>query len=384
MKFQILSTDSQARAGALNTAHSLIQTPAFMPVGTQAAIKSLDAHDMQEILGAKIILANTYHLYLRPGSALVHKLGGLHNFTKFQGSFLTDSGGFQAFSLNSKAKVDENGITFKSHIDGSKHYFTPKSVLDTQYALNSDIMMILDDLVALPASPERIKLSINRTLKWAQESLNYHKSVISSDLNNRFFNAKEQNIFAIIQGGVDKNMRKHCASELCAMHSGDKFFDGLAIGGLSVGESAEQMYETIEATLPYTDALRPRYLMGVGTPENLVENIARGVDMFDCVLPTRNARNGTLFTSFGKLSIKNARFKDDESALDSQCQCYTCARYSRAYLHHLFRAGELSFYRLASLHNLHYYLNLMHQARKAIIKGEFSKFYKDFYAKRVA
>ena len=382
MDFKIQASDLQARAGIINTAHSSFTTPAFMPVGTQAAIKSLDAHDMQEILDAKIILANTYHLYLRPGTNLMHKLGGLHNFTKFQGSFLTDSGGFQAFSLSLNAKPDENGIAFKSHIDGSKHYFTPKSVLDTQYAINSDIMMILDDLVALPADQERINLSIKRTLKWAQISLDYHKSVISSDLNNKFFDASKQNIFAIIQGGTDKQMRKHCASELCAMHSGDKIFDGLAIGGLSVGESAELMYETIEATLPYTDPLRPRYLMGVGTPENLVESIARGVDMFDCVLPTRNARNGTLFTNFGKISIKNACFKDDESAIDSQCKCYTCARYSRAYLHHLYRANELSFYRLASLHNLHYYLNLMRQARNAIIKGEFSKFYKEFYAKR--
>ena len=382
MKFEIIATDSSARAGVVHTAHGSFNTPAFMPVGTQAAVKSLDAHDISGILGAKIILANTYHLYLRPGADVMARMGGLHGFSGFDGSFLTDSGGFQAFSLSANAKQDANGIAFKSHIDGSKHYFTPSSVLDMQYALNSDIMMILDDLVALPAPSERIALSVNRTIKWAQNSLDYHASVICGDLRHRYFDASAQNIFAIIQGGIDKEQRKRCASELCAMHSGHISFDGLAIGGLSVGESAEQMYESVEATIPYTDPARPRYLMGVGTPENLVENVARGADMFDCVMPSRNARNGTLFTHFGKLSIKNASFKNDESAIDSKCSCYTCKRYSRAYLHHLFRAGELTFYRLASLHNLHYYLQLMRDMKEAIVAGRFKQFYKEFYISR--
>jgi tRNA-guanine transglycosylase len=373
MTFSIDKTDGAARAGTLITAHSTIKTPVFMPVGTVGAVKSLDAVDMMQILDAQIILGNTYHLYLRPGSKVVKELGGLHGFTKFNRSFLTDSGGFQAFSLSKISKPGDDGIKFKSHIDGSAHYFTPRSVLDTQYDLNSDIMMILDDLVALPAEKKRVELSIKRTIKWAREAIDYHK------FKQNKGEGLTQNIFGIIQGGTDEAARKFCAEALCEMP-----FDGLAIGGLSVGESNQEMYDTVQAVMPYIDAARPRYLMGVGTPEDLVENVARGVDMFDCVMPTRNARNGTLFTSFGKINIKSARFATDRAPIDPECECYACQNYSRAYLSHLYRAGELTFFRLASLHNLHYYLNLMKQMREAIKDGKFAEFRREFYAKRQA
>ena len=377
MEFQINAKDGAARAGVIKTAHSDILTPVFMPVGTCGVVKSLDTDDINT-LGAKIILANTYHMYLRPGSEVMKKMGGLHGFTGFKGSFLTDSGGFQAFSLSNNSKADENGIKFKSHIDGSAHFFTPTSVLDMEYALSSDIMMVLDDLVALPADIKRLSKAVDRTLKWAKISLEYHAQNSQNDEK-----IARQNLFAIIQGGTDKELRKRCANELAQMRAKNgRAFDGLAIGGLSVGESADDMYECVENTIPYTDESRPRYLMGVGTPENLIENIYRGVDMFDCVLPTRNARNGTLYTSFGKLSIKNARFASDESALDPLCSCHTCKHYSRAFLHHLFRAKELTFYRLASLHNLHFYLNLMSEARTAIIQNRFDAFRAKFYSDR--
>ena len=377
MEFQINAKDGAARAGVIKTAHSEILTPVFMPVGTCGAVKSLDTDDINT-LGAKIILANTYHMYLRPGSEVMKKMGGLHGFCGFKGSFLTDSGGFQAFSLSANSKADENGIKFKSHIDGSAHFFTPTSVLDMEYALSSDIMMVLDDLVALPADIKRLSKAVDCTLKWAKISLEYHAQNSQNDEK-----IARQNLFAIIQGGTDKELRKRCANELADMRAKNgRAFDGLAIGGLSVGESADDMYECVENTIPYTDESRPRYLMGVGTPENLIENIYRGVDMFDCVLPTRNARNGTLYTSFGKLSIKNARFASDESALDPLCSCHTCKHYSRAFLHHLFRAKELTFYRLASLHNLHFYLNLMDQARTAIIQKRFDAFRAKFYSDR--
>lgn len=371
MNFKIDKTDANARACTIKTAHSTIQTPIFMPVGTLGAVKSLDAIDLKEILDTKIILANTYHLYLRPTSKVVREFGGLHGFSKFDRSFLTDSGGFQAFSLSKISKPDENGIKFKSHIDGSTHYFTPKSVLDTQYDLRSDIMMILDDLVALPASFERVELSIKRTINWAKIASEYHKS------NKQKGVGIDQNIFGIIQGGTDYNARKFCAEALCEME-----FDGLAIGGLSVGESNEEMYDTVEAVMPFIDKDRPRYLMGVGTPEDLVENVERGVDMFDCVMPTRNARNGTLFTSFGKVNIKAAAFIKDDNKIDPQCDCYTCSNFSRGYLNHLYKARELTFFRLASLHNLHYYLNLVKQMREAIMQSKFKEFKKEFYAKR--
>lgn len=371
MKFKIDNTDSNARATTLFLAHGEVQTPVFMPVGTQAVIKALDFHDMLN-LGAKIILGNTYHLYLRPTSSIIKEFGGLHKFSGFTNNFLTDSGGFQAFSLSKNTKQDENGILFKSHIDGSKHYFTPRSVLDTQYDLKSDIMMILDDLVALPNTKERIELSIKRTTQWAKQSIQYHMNQKENGIGI------EQNIFAIIQGGIDKEFRKMSAEQLCELSD----YDGFAIGGLSVGELNNEMYDTVEYTTQFMPKDKPRYLMGVGTPEDLIENIDRGVDMFDCVMPTRNARNGTLFTTFGRINIKKAEFKTDHNPIDKKCECYTCKNFSRGYLNHLFRANEMTYFRLASIHNLHYYLNLMREARKAILKNKWKAFKKEFYKMR--
>lgn len=371
MKFQLDATSGKARACTITTAHSTIQTPVFMPVGTLGSVKSLDMHDVLETLGAQIILANTYHTYLRPGDKTIAKMGKLHGFTTYPKSFLTDSGGFQAFSLSDISKPKENGIEFRSHIDGSKHFFTPQKVIDIQLNLGSDIMMILDDLVALPATQERIKTSIERTTQWAQESIEYFRQKQNEGIG------VDQNIFAIIQGGTDKAFRTKSATELCALD-----YDGFAIGGLSVGELNNEMYDTVAHTTQYMPEDKPRYLMGVGTPEDLIENIERGVDMFDCVMPTRNARNGTLFTSFGRMNIKNAKFKEDASPVDPECNCPTCKTYTRAYLNHLFRAGEISYFRLATLHNLYYYLNLMKQVREAILQDRFAEFKKEFYSKR--
>lgn len=371
MQFNIDATSKNARACTIKTAHSTIKTPVFMPVGTLGSVKSLDMQDMLELLGAEIILANTYHMYLQPSDTLVAKMGGLHGFTTYHKSFLTDSGGFQAFSLSDMSKPKADGIEFRSHIDGSKHFFTPKKVIDIQLNLRSDIMMILDDLVALPATKERIALSIERTTAWAKESIEYFRAKQKEGFG------VEQNIFAIIQGGTDKEFRTKSATELCEMD-----FDGFAIGGLSVGEANQDMYDTVEHTVQYMPKDKPRYLMGVGTPEDLIENIERGVDMFDCVMPTRNARNGTLFTSFGKINIKGAKFKEDNTPIDSECECLTCKRYSRAYLNHLFRSREITYFRLATIHNLHYYLNLMKKAREAILEDRYSKFKEEFYVKR--
>lgn len=371
MQFFIDETDGNARACTIKTAHSTIQTPVFMPVGTVGAVKALDATDLNTFLNPQIILGNTYHLYLRPNDNVVKTMGGLHGFTGFKKSFLTDSGGFQAFSLSDNVKIDENGITFRSHIDGSKHYFTPQKVIDIQNNLNSDIMMILDDLVALPATQERIKASIERTTRWAQESIDYHRSNQAKGVG------VDQNIFAIIQGGTDKAFRAKSAKELCAMD-----FDGFAIGGLSVGEVNTEMYDTVEWTTQFMPTDKPRYLMGVGTPEDLVENVSRGVDMFDCVMPTRNARNGTLFTSFGKVTIKAKQYETDALPIDPECNCMVCQNYSRSYLRHLFRSHEITYFRLATIHNLYYYLDLMRQMREAILENRFEAFKTEFYAKR--
>ncbi len=372
MEFKLKHKDGLARVCEISTAHSTFETPIFMPVGTVGSVKSLDANDMKNILDSKIILANTYHMYLRPGTKIIKKFGGLHGFTGFNRSFLTDSGGFQAFSLSKNSKHLDEGIKFKSHIDGSHHLFTPKNVLDAQYDFNSDIMMVLDDLVALPATKQRIKISVDRTILWAKEADNYHQKMRSQGIG------LTQNIFGIVQGGIDYEERKRCALTLNEMA-----FDGLAIGGLSVGEENALMYATVENLTPFMDENRPRYLMGVGTPENLVENVERGVDMFDCVMPTRNARNGTFFTSFGKFNIKKAQFINDHEPIDGTCFCYTCRNFSRGYLNHLFKAKELVFFRLASLHNLHYYFKLVKNMREAIKTQEFAKFKKEFYAKRL-
>lgn len=373
MEFQIDKKDGKARACTIRTTHSTIQTPVFMPVGTAGAVKTLDATDLATFLNPQIILGNTYHLYLRPGDTTIKTMGKLHGFTQYPKSFLTDSGGFQAFSLSKNVKIDEGGITFASHIDGSRHYFTPKKVIDIQLNLGSDIMMILDDLVALPATQERIQASIERTTRWAKESIEYFRNKQQEGIGI------EQNIFAIIQGGTDRAFRQQSAQELCALE-----YDGFAIGGLSVGEENQAMYDTVEWTTQFMPENKPRYLMGVGTPEDLVENVARGVDMFDCVMPTRNARNGTLFTSFGKVNIKKAAYTTDSNPIDPECNCMVCQTYSRAYLRHLFRAKEMTYFRLATIHNLYYYLNLMQEMREAILEERFDSFKSEFYAKRDA
>lgn len=372
MQVTIQATDNEARALNLTLAHGEVQTPIFMPVGTQGCVKALDSLDIDKYLNAPIILANTYHMYLRVGVERLKTFGGIHQFANYSTNILSDSGGFQAFSLSENVKITDDGVRFKSHIDGSSHFFTPQFVLDIQYALNSDIMMVLDDLVGLPASKKRLVDSVTRTIKWAKQSLEYHNHKKQEGL------AKNNHIFAIIQGGIDYQLRKQCAQELVEI--GD--FDGFAIGGLAVGESAKDMYETITHTTAFMPRDKPRYLMGVGTPENIIEAIARGVDMFDCVMPTRNARNATIFTSFGKINIKSSKFINDNAPIDETCECYTCKHYSRAYLCHLFRSNEITYYRLASLHNLSYYLNLVHGAREAILKQDFSNYRAKFYEKR--
>lgn len=369
MDFKIDAKCENARATTITLAHSSVQTPIFMPVGTQACIKGLDAYDVKNHLQTNLILANTYHMYLRVGQEAMKKLGGLHKFTQFDGNFLTDSGGFQAFSLSKNMKKHSDGIEFKSHIDGSKHFFTPENVLDMQYALNSDIMMVLDDLIGLPAPRERIEESVEKTTLWAKKSLTYHLLQKNQGL------AQSNHLFAIVQGGTDKDLRTLSATSLVDLGE----FDGYAIGGLAVGEKASEMYQSIEYVTEILPTNKPRYLMGVGTPENILEAIERGVDMFDCVMPTRNARNATLFTSVGKVSIKSSKYKLDESALDEKCDCYTCQNYSKAYLHHLFRCNEITYHRLASIHNLKYYLNLTKGAREAIINGRFKEYKEEIY-----
>lgn len=369
MQVTLQAQDAKARVLSINLPRAEVQTPVFMPVGTQGCVKALDSLDMSQILGAKIILANTYHMYLRVGIQRLTEFGGIHNFAGFYGNYLSDSGGFQAFSLSKNAQLTDDGISFKSHIDGSKHFFSPEFALDIQYALNSDIMMVLDDLVGLPADSKRLADSINRTSVWAERSLQYHKQKQSRGLN------LNNHLFAIIQGGVDTHFRTISASQLVDMGE----FDGFAIGGLAVGESTKDMYECIAYTTALMPENKPRYLMGVGTPENIIESIALGVDMFDCVMPTRNARNATLFTHSGKINIKAAGFLNDQSPIDDLCNCYTCKHFSRAYLCHLFRSSEISYHRLASLHNLHYYLNLLKGAREAILQGRFKDYRATFY-----
>lgn len=370
---QILTAknDVFARASTLELAHGEIKTPIFMPVGTNASVKGLDSLDLKT-LNANIILGNTYHLYLRDAYKNIERLGGLHKFENYHGNILTDSGGFQAFSLSGKEKSE--GIKFKSHIDGSAHIFTPQKVLDIQYALNSDIMMILDKLVGLPNDTNKLRKAVQTTTRWAKESLIYHKEQLE---NGR---ASTNNIFAIIQGGDDKALRKQSLEEILNIEEevGIKF-NGLAVGGLAVGESSEKMYEILEFLVPQMPKDRPRYLMGVGTPQNIVEAIGYGIDMFDCVMPTRNARGATLFTSEGRVSIKSTRYAQDNTPLDPICDCHTCRNYTKAYLHHLNRASEITYHRLSSIHNLAYYLDLVTRCREAILQNRWMEFKKDFY-----
>jgi len=349
--------DDRARTGTLVTAHGAIETPVFMPVGTQGTVKSLAPTDLHDI-GAGIILGNTYHLYLRPGDELVARLGGLHRFMAWDGPILTDSGGFQVFSLAGLRQITEEGVTFASHIDGSRHLFSPEKVIDIQHHLGSDIMMVLDECVPYGADRAYTEKSLGLTSRWAARCRAAHPA-----------GANGQLLFGIVQGGFFKDLRAQSAEQLI-----DLDFDGYALGGLSVGESRPEMYDILNDATPHLPADKPRYLMGVGAPRDLLAGMAAGIDMFDCVLPTRNARNGTLFTRSGKVNIKRAVYRDDASPLDPDCPCYACRTFSKAYLRHLYIARELLSYRLNTLHNLTFFLRMMEDARTAIRQGRFAAF----------
>lgn len=366
MFFELIKSDknSKARAGIIHTSHGDILTPIFMPVGTQGAIKAVEHRELEEI-GTQIILGNTYHLYLRPGTEILEKFGGLHKFINWNKPILTDSGGFQIYSLSELRKIREDGVEFKSHIDGSLHFFSPEKVVDIQRSIGSDIMMVLDECVGYPAQYDYVKKSVELTTRWAKRAYEYFHSTSPIYDHKQF-------IFGIVQGSVYKDLRKISAEDLTQFD-----FDGFAIGGLAVGESTEEMYEITDFTTDLLPKNKPRYLMGVGRPENLLEAIERGVDMFDCVMPTRNGRNAYLFTSKGVLSIKNSQFKDDPSPIDDECDCYTCQNFTRAYLRHLFIAKEILALQLASIHNLRFYLNLMSEARKMILEDKFSEWKKE-------
>ena len=358
--FTVTHTHGAARRGVLQTPHGAVQTPAFMPVGTQGAVKAVTHRDL-EGLGVEIMLANTYHLYLRPGAERIGRLGGLHKFIGWNRPILTDSGGYQVFSLAARRKVHEEGATFRSHLDGSEHLLTPESAVDIQARLGSDIAMVLDECLEHAAGHDRTQESVDRTLRWARRGRDHFLKIRDSD-DRTYVTNPGQAQFGIIQGGTIPDLRRRSIEGTLAIG-----FEAYAIGGLSVGEPIPQMYDITEQTAPQLPADRPRYLMGAGTPVDLVESVARGIDMFDCVLPTRNARNGQLFTSHGRLNIKNAEFADDQGPLDAECGCYTCRNFSRAYLRHLFRAGEMTAGTLNTLHNLHFYLDTMDRIREAIV-----------------
>lgn len=392
--FKILKTSSstKARRGEITTAHGKIQTPVFMPVGTQATVKAMKPEEL-EAMGADIILGNTYHLHLRPGEKLIEKFGGLHQFMNWKGPILTDSGGYQVFSLGREstqrqvpkdesaelnrklklAKISEEGVEFQSHIDGSKHFMRPEDSIKIQESLGSDIMMVFDECTPYPASFEVAEKSMELSLRWEERSL-------LAKTNSK------QALFAIIQGGVYPELRQRCFEELLQIHqkyqNRDLFFSGFAIGGLSVGEPSQELYKMASFCADLIPQDFPKYLMGVGLPEDLVTCIDHGIDMFDCVIPTRNARNGMLFTSFGHIQIKQAQYADDQGPVDESCSCYTCQNYSRAYLRHLHMAKEILSSILSTIHNLHYYLNLLHQIRSSLEEDRFSEFKQDFFKKR--
>ncbi|MEN6608350.1 MAG: tRNA guanosine(34) transglycosylase Tgt [Bryobacteraceae bacterium] len=353
-----------ARAGVLHTGHGDIETPVFMPVGTQATVKGLTQRDLAGDLDARIILANTYHLFLRPGHEVVKRLGGLHGFMNWDRAILTDSGGYQVFSLDSLRKVTDEGVLFRSHLNGDAHMFTPESTVDVQLALGSDILMVLDECLPYPVSHETAKQSMDRTIQWARTAFALYRNRISVDER-----PVPPLLFPIVQGSMFPDLRRECANALLELDAG-----GYAMGGLSVGEPRALSLEMVEATAPILPQDRPRYVMGVGMPEELPEYVARGVDMMDCVLPSRNARNGCLFTSKGRIIIKHARYKEDPAPLDENCGCYTCRNFSRAYLRHLFQAGEIVYATLATLHNVKRYLDIMRQVRQSIMFGTFPEY----------
>ncbi len=369
--FHVTAVDGAARAGWFQTPHGRVDTPAFMPVGTQGAVKALRHADVVET-GAAIILGNTYHLFLRPGDEAVERFGGLHRFIGWDRPILTDSGGFQVFSLGERCRVREEGAEFQSHLDGARHLLTPERAVEAQARLGSDIAMVLDECLAYPATSDQAAASMRRSARWARRSRE-HLLRLRDRQAHRINPGQAQ--FGIVQGGVFPDLRLESAAETVAIG-----FEGYAIGGLSVGEPSAAMYDTVALTARVLPADRPRYLMGAGTPEDLVEGVARGVDMFDCVMPTRNARNGQLFTSRGRLNIRNARFASDEGPVDAACRCYTCRHHSRAYLRHLYLAGEMTASVLNTLHNLTFYLDTMRRIRDAIAFRSFESFRQEFLA----
>lgn len=355
-EFKISAENGNARTGILKTPHGEIKTPIFMPVGTRATVKTLSPQELEDIK-AEIILGNTYHLYLRPGHKLIEKAGGLHEFMSWHKPILTDSGGFQVMSLSGLNKITPEGVHFQSHIDGSYHMFKPEKVIEIQNAIGADIIMSFDECPPYPATKKYISESLKTTLEWAARGKQAHK------------NTEKQALFGIVQGGVYKDLREESAKQLIKMD-----FPGYSIGGLAVGEEKEDMFRITKFLDKVLPKGKPRYLMGVGTPKDLLLNIENGVDMFDCVMPTRNARKGTIFTWQGKMIIKAARYKEDFSPIDENCQCYACRNFSRAYIRHLFSVNELLGMRLATIHSLHFYLDLISKIRSAITKGEYSKF----------
>lgn len=359
LRFEIqrVCTETGARAGLLHTRHGTIETPVFMPVGTQGTVKALTPRELQGELDARIILANTYHLYLRPGHERIERLGGLHQFMAWPRAILTDSGGFQVFSLDTLRKVSERGVVFHSHLNGDSHLFTPESTVDVQLAFGSDIAMVLDECLAYPATYDGAKTSMERTIRWAREGYAHYLRREKS-----FHTA----LFPIVQGSMFSDLRRFCAGELLELNA-----PGYAIGGLAVGEPQDLSQEMVSVTAGLLPQDKPRYVMGVGMPDEIPTYVSQGIDMMDCVLPTRNARNGCLFTTEGKILIKQARYAEDENPLDPACTCYTCRTFTRAYLRHLFQAGEILFSMLASLHNVHFYLQLMRGLRSAILEGRF-------------
>ena len=350
-----------ARAGILHTTHGDVETPVFMPVGTQAAVKGILPRQLIEDLDAKIILGNTYHLFLRPGHETIRKLGGLHRFMSWPRAILTDSGGFQVFSLTDLRKVTEEGVIFQSHLDGQRHRFTPESTIDVQLALGSDVMMVLDECLEYPASHEAARASMQRTARWAHAAIAHFQK----------YDDGQRACFPIVQGGMYQDLRRECAQQLIELNA-----RGYAIGGLSVGEPLALSLEMTEGVTRLLPQDRPRYVMGVGMADDLIQYVARGVDMMDCVLPSRNARNGYLFTSAGRVVIKQNQYKEDPRPVDARCACYTCRNFSRAYLRHLFMAGEMTFSTLATLHNLRRYLDIMGEIRQAILLGNFPELLK--------
>ena len=361
VKYELLKEcpETGARAGILHTPHGDIETPIFMPVGTLATVKTMEPKDLKEI-GAQIILSNTYHLYLRPGHELVKKAGGLHSFMNWDRPILTDSGGFQVFSLGDLRKITEEGVEFRSHIDGSKHLFTPESVMGIQNALGSDIIMAFDECIPYPATHEYAKQSLERTTRWLKRCVEAHK------------NTENQALFGIIQGGMYLDLRTQSAEEILALD-----LPGYAVGGLSVGEPKEEMYKVLDHTVPMMPKNKPRYLMGVGSDDALLEGVYRGIDMFDCVLPTRIARNVTAMTSHGRVVVRNATYSEDFTALDHNCDCYVCKNFTRAYLRHLVKCDEILGAKLITYHNLYYLLRFMGSIRQSILDGTFAQFYKD-------